>query len=33
MKSKPTIFILGTNHLNSPDNGDMFMPETDDMLT
>ncbi|NIK12594.1 DUF5694 domain-containing protein [Alkalibacillus almallahensis] len=32
-RSKPTVVVLGTNHFNSPDNGDLFQPETQDILT
>lgn len=33
IKSKPTVLVLGTNHLDNPDNGDMFMPKTEGILT
>lgn len=31
MNKKPTVFILGTDHLDNPNNGDMFMPQNEDM--
>ncbi|GAA0300284.1 hypothetical protein GGQ92_001511 [Gracilibacillus halotolerans] len=32
MDRKPTILVLGTDHLDNPNNGDMFMSETEDIL-
>jgi hypothetical protein len=29
----PTIFVLGTDHLDNPNNGDLFMTKTEDILT
>ncbi|GAA0600334.1 hypothetical protein GCM10009001_15920 [Virgibacillus siamensis] len=31
MNKKTTLFILGTDHLDNPNNGDMFMPQNEDM--
>ncbi|GGE70188.1 DUF5694 domain-containing protein [Priestia taiwanensis] len=31
--SKPTIFLLGTNHFSNHDNGDLIQMKTDDMLS
>lgn len=33
IKEKPIVMIIGTSHLANPDNGDMFMPQTESMLT
>lgn len=32
MNRKPTILVLGTSHLDNPNNGDMFMTQTEDLL-
>lgn len=31
MNSKPTVFVLGTDHLDNPNNGDMFMSRTENL--
>ncbi|MFC4559239.1 DUF5694 domain-containing protein [Virgibacillus kekensis] len=31
--AKPTLLLLGTNHFDNPDNGDMFMTHTSDLLS
>ncbi|WP_373893195.1 hypothetical protein [Virgibacillus sp. CBA3643] len=31
MNKKPTVFVLGTDHLDNPNNGDMFMSQTEDI--
>ncbi|MCP3028700.1 DUF5694 domain-containing protein [Halobacillus sp. A5] len=31
MNRKPTILVLGTDHLDNPNNGDMFMTQTEDI--
>ncbi|PEL07756.1 DUF5694 domain-containing protein [Bacillus sp. AFS017336] len=31
--AKPSILVLGTAHLNNPDNGDLFKIKTDDILS
>jgi len=33
MKTRPSILILGTDHFNNPDNGDMFKTQTNDILS
>ncbi|KAB8126014.1 hypothetical protein F9U64_21010 [Gracilibacillus oryzae] len=33
MNKKPTILLLGTDHLDNPKNGDMFMSQTEGILT
>ncbi|MFD1030608.1 hypothetical protein [Metaplanococcus flavidus] len=30
---KPTILVLGTHHFSAKDNGDLFKPEKDNMLS
>lgn len=30
---KPTVMVIGISHLDTPDNGDMFMPKTEGILS